>query len=51
VAGETYEVTLPDGKVARGSTDSQGKAKVQGFEPGQCKIVFPLLDKTVVAPK
>jgi uncharacterized protein (DUF2345 family) len=51
IPGEPYEVTLPDGRVAKGSTDGQGKAKVQGFEPGQCKIVFPQLDKTVVAPK
>jgi type VI secretion system secreted protein VgrG len=50
VAGEPYEVTLPDGRVASGTTDSQGMADVQGFDPGQCKITFPNLDKTVVKP-
>ncbi len=48
VAGEPYEVTLPDGSVASGTTDGNGMARVEGFEPGQCKISFPNLDKSVV---
>ena len=51
VAGERYAVTLPDGAVASGTTDENGKARVEGFEAGQCKVSFPNLDKTVVEEK
>jgi uncharacterized protein (DUF2345 family) len=51
VAGEPYEVTLPDGSVASGTTDEKGQARVEGFEPGQCKVSFPKLDKSVVEEK
>jgi type VI secretion system secreted protein VgrG len=44
VAGEAYEVTTPDGKIKRGTTDSRGRAKISGIQPGECKIVFPRLD-------
>jgi len=45
VAGEPYEITTPDGKIRRGSTDSNGHAKETGLEPGQCQITFPRLDE------
>jgi type VI secretion system secreted protein VgrG len=51
VPGEPYKVTLPDGSVATGSTDSKGEAKVSGFDPGQCKVEWPQMDKTVVSAK
>jgi hypothetical protein len=51
VAGEEYEVELPDGSVARGTTDEKGEGRVEGFEPGECKIRFPKLDKSVVEEK
>jgi len=51
VPGEAYEVTLPDNSVASGTTDENGQARVEGFEPGQCKISFPNLDKSVVEEK
>jgi type VI secretion system secreted protein VgrG len=51
VPGEPYKITLPDGSVATGSTNAQGEAKVTGFDPGQCKVEFPKLDKTVVKAK
>lgn len=45
VTGELYEITVPDGRVYRGSTDQNGKGRVEGFEPGSCKITFPNLDQ------
>jgi type VI secretion system secreted protein VgrG len=45
VPGEPYEVELPDGKIATGTTGADGVARVEGVEPGTCKIRFPRLDK------
>ena len=45
VPGETYEITLSDGTVASGSLDEKGFARVDGIEPGTCKVTFPRLDK------
>ena len=45
VAGEKYEIKLPDGKVSKGSLDQKGVARVDGIDPGTCQIVFPELDK------
>ena len=45
IPGERYRVTLPDGSVAEGSLDEKGLARVEGFEPGTCKISFPDLDQ------
>lgn len=46
VPGAKYCVTLPDGEtVAEGTLDEKGWARVKGFEPGECKITFPDLDK------
>jgi hypothetical protein len=44
VTGERYRVTLPDNSVAEGSLDSEGRARVEGFKPGSCRITFPDLD-------
>jgi type VI secretion system secreted protein VgrG len=47
VAGEAYQITLPDGEsVASGTLDEKGFARVEGIEPGSCKITFPNLDKS-----
>jgi len=47
VVGEAYQITLPDGEtVASGSLDEKGFARVEGIEPGSCKITFPNLDKS-----
>jgi hypothetical protein len=47
VTGEAYQITLPDGEtVASGSLDEKGFARVEGIEPGSCKITFPNLDKS-----
>jgi type VI secretion system secreted protein VgrG len=46
VPGEKYKVTLPDGKtVAQGTLDQNGYARVNGVDPGTCKVTFPDLDK------
>jgi type VI secretion system secreted protein VgrG len=50
IAGESYEIELPDGSVAAGTTDEKGLARVVGFEPGDCKITFPNLDKDAWEP-
>lgn len=45
VTGELYEIVVPDGRVYRGSTDQNGVGRVEGFEPGSCRIRFPNLDQ------
>jgi type VI secretion system secreted protein VgrG len=45
VAGEKYEITLPDERVAKGTTDQNGLARIESIDPGTCKITFPKLDK------
>jgi hypothetical protein len=50
VPGVRYRITLPDESVAEGSLDDKGKARVEGFEPGSCKVTFPDLDKDAWEP-
>ena len=50
VAGEAYRIILPDGKEACGTLDEKGFARVDGFEPGTCKVSFPNLDKDAWEP-
>jgi hypothetical protein len=45
VPGTAFEVKLPDGSIAGGSTDENGFARVEGFDPGSCEICFNELDK------
>jgi type VI secretion system secreted protein VgrG len=46
VTGLTYRITLPDGEtVAEGTLDDKGLARVDGMEPGNCKVTFPTLDQ------
>ena len=45
IPGEKYKITLPNGKVASGTLDDKGFARVQGFKKGSCKVCFPQLDK------
>ena len=45
VPGEKYEIILPDERVAKGTTDQNGLARIEGIDPGTCKITFPKLDK------
>lgn len=50
-AGQDYEIKLPDGSLVTGSLNEQGAARVEGIDPGNCRIRFPSLDKTVWRPK
>ncbi len=50
VPGERFRITLPDDSVAEGSLDDKGKARVEGFKPGNCKVTFPDLDKDAWEP-
>ncbi len=45
VPGEKYKITLPDDSVTEGTLDGNGFARIEGIEPGTCKITFPELDK------
>ncbi len=45
VPGEKYKVTLPDDTVAQGTLDENGFARIEGIDPGSCKVSFPDLDK------
>lgn len=45
VPGEKYRITLPDGRVAEGTLDVNGFARISGIAPGTCQITFPNLDK------
>jgi hypothetical protein len=46
-SGQDYEIQLPDGSIVTGSLDARGVARVEGIDPGNCKIRFPSLDQTV----
>ena len=45
VPGERYRVETPDGKVAEGTLDEKGFARINRVKPGNCKVTFPKLDK------
>ena len=52
VPGEAYRIILPDGQTAaEGTLDEKGFARVDGIDPGTCKVTFPNLDKSVWKPK
>jgi hypothetical protein len=46
VAGEQYQIVVPDGSAVEGPLDAKGLARVEGIDPGNCKITFPNLDKS-----
>ena len=45
VPGERYRITLSDGKLTEGRLDGKGSARVEGIDPGTCKVTFPDLDR------
>jgi type VI secretion system secreted protein VgrG len=51
VPGEAYKITMGDQTIAEGTLDDKGHARVDGIDPGSCKVTFPKLDKTVWKPK
>jgi type VI secretion system secreted protein VgrG len=42
---EDYRITLPDGTPIEGTLDKKGLARINGIDPGTCKITFPNRDK------
>ena len=50
VAGEVFEIKLPDGSVYTGTTDEKGQARVDHIDPGSVDISFPNLDKDAWEP-
>jgi len=52
ISGQKYKVILPDGETsAEGTLDNKGYARVDGLDPGKCKIIFPGLDKSSINRK
>lgn len=50
IAGEAYRIELSDGAtVAEGTLDEKGFARVEGIDPGICRIGFPKLGDDVWA--
>jgi hypothetical protein len=45
IPDEMYHIELPDGSAVDGTLDANGQARVDGIDPGSCKITFPSLDK------
>jgi hypothetical protein len=41
VAFEPYQLQLPDGSTVEGNLDGKGQARVEGIDPGTCKVLFP----------
>lgn len=39
-----YRIETPEGQTREGILDDQGRARVDGIEPGTCKVSFPGLD-------
>jgi hypothetical protein len=50
MAGTRYCIVLPDGGKREGCLNSNGYARVDGIDPGSCKITFPDLDKNSWRP-
>ena len=50
VPGEAVEIEMADGSKASGTTDDKGLVRVDGLEPGSCKVSFPRLDKDAWEP-
>lgn len=48
--GERYEIEVAGGQVVRGTLDNKGFARVEGIEPGSCKVTFPKLDQEAWEP-
>ena len=43
IAGERYQVTLPDGTTMEGCVDDAGRARLEGLPRGNYKVTFPRL--------
>jgi hypothetical protein len=45
VGGERFRLVLPDGSTREGILDPMGRARIEGIDPGTCKVSFPNLDE------
>jgi hypothetical protein len=43
--GEPFTVTLPNGQEVSGTLDATGAVRIEGIDPGTCKVSFPERDK------
>jgi hypothetical protein len=50
VADANYEITVPGGSTITGTLNSKGAARVEGIDPGNCKITFPDYDQDGCKP-
>lgn len=50
IPNERYRVKLPDGSIREGSTDANGRLRVDGIPAGQCQISYPDLDADTWEP-
>jgi len=50
VAGESYKLELPNGRMVEGKLDSLGMARVNDIDRGQCRVTFPRLAESTWAP-
>ena len=50
-AGERYFIELPDGSTKSGRLNSEGRARVEGVDPGTARISFPDLDRELYESK
>jgi hypothetical protein len=46
----SYRIELPDGSTRSGMLDGFGKARLDGIDPGTCKVSFPAFDGRDWAP-
>lgn len=44
VAGERFRIEVPDGTFQEGKLDTQGRARIDGIDPGECQVTFPDID-------
>ncbi len=45
IANQRYRLILANGEKRRGKLDAQGRARVDGIPPGDCRLSFPDLDR------
>jgi hypothetical protein len=50
MAGEAWEIVLPDGSKRSGQLDESGRAAVTGIPSGNCSVTFPQLDPHTWSP-
>lgn len=51
VPNEEYKIVAPDGSEHTGTVDEKGFARVDGLDPGQCKVTFPRMHHNEWHPK